>query len=255
MTKPLKQLTYGKRRTGARNSAGRLTMRHHGGGHKRSYRQIDFTYSKKDIPARIERVEYDPNRTARIALLLYRDGTRRYVLAPDGAAAGQTVLAGEGAPLEAGNSTPLKRIPVGTFVHNVALRAGERGVLGRAAGTALQVLAQENGFTHLKLPSGEVRRVHWDGYATIGTVGNRGHNLRRIAKAGSMRHRGRRPIVRASVMNPVDHPYGGGEGRTQRGTRRPKDKWGNITGGRKTRKRRKPSNAFIITRRKPKRRK
>ncbi len=253
MAKPLKHLTYGGKRAGARNNAGRITTRHRGGGEKRLYRLIDFEYRKRGIPARVEAIEYDPNRTARIARLLYQDGERRYVLAADEMAAGHEVQTGDTAPLTAGNSTLIERIPVGSFVYNVTLRPGERAILGRAAGTSLQVLAQEDGFTHLKLPSGEVRRVHWGNFATIGAVGNRGHNMERVKNAGRMRHRGRRPIVRGSVMNPVDHPYGGGEGRAPRGTKRPKDIWGNVTGGRKTRNRKKSSNQFIVVRRKPKR--
>jgi len=254
-TKFIKSLVRGGKRAGARNNRGRITTRHRGGGNKRRFRMVDVRYDKTGVPARILAIEYDPNRTARIAQVLYADGERRYVLAPHGATPGARFVTGDDVPVEAGNRTTLRRIPVGTMVYGVELTRGKGSQLGRSAGVAIQVLAHEDGFTHLKLPSGEVRKVQWGNAASVGQVGNREHNLQRIPKAGSQRHRGRRPVTRASVMNPRDHSYGGGEGRTQRGTKRPKDIWGNITGGRKTRNKRKASTKLIMERRKSKKRK
>lgn len=247
---PQKSLLRNVKKHSGRNSSGRITMRHQGGGVRSLYRIVDFRLEKTDIPARVETIEYDPYRTAFIAKVVYDDGERRYVLAPHGLKIGAKIVNSENAPYEIGNRTVMKRIPVGTFIHNVEILPGRGGVLGRSAGSSIQVLANEEGYTHLKMPSGEVRKVPWEGRASIGQVSNLEHNLTVIGSAGRARRMGVRPTVRASVMNPRDHKYGGGEGRTQRGTRRPKDKWGNITGGRKTRKKKKWSNKLIIKRRK-----
>jgi large subunit ribosomal protein L2 len=248
--KPLKKLLTRIKSRAGRSSAGRITMRHQGGGEKNLYRLIDFKQDKVGVPGRVESIEYDPYRTAFIALVVYNDGERRYIIAPEGLSVGSRVLTSEDAPFIPGARTRLKRIPVGTFVHNVEMNPGKGGALGRSAGSSLQVLANEDGYTHLKMPSGEVRKVIWEGFASIGRVSNPGHNLTVIGKAGRSRRMGIRPTVRGSAMNPRDHKYGGGEGRAKRGTKRPKDKWGNITGGRKTRKRKKWSNKMIIKRRK-----
>lgn len=246
---PHKALVKRIKNSAGRNFHGRITMRHQGGGNKILYRVVDFKQNKFNVPARVETIEYDPYRTAFIALVVYADGERRYILAPQGLKVGMTVVAGENAPLTTGNRTILKRIPVGSFVYNVELSSGKGGQLGRSAGAGIQVLANEDGYTHLQMPSGETRKVLWNNYASIGQVSNPEHNLVIIGKAGRSRALGIRPTVRAKVMNPRDHKYGGGEGRTQRGTRRPKDKWGNITGGRKTRNKKKWSNKLIISRR------
>lgn len=247
---PLKRLTKGMKQRAGRNSQGRITVRHRGGGHKKRYRQIDFKQDKCDVPAKIEAIEYDPYRTAFIARIVYRDGERRYMLAPQGLSIGDTIIASERAPIETGNRTLLKRIPTGTFVYNVELISGRGGQLARSAGTSLQILANEDGYTHLKMPSSEIRKASWSGYASIGQVSHPQHSSRTINKAGRSRWLGRRPVVRGSAMNPVDHPYGGGEGRTQRGTKRPKTKWGKVTGGHRTRKKHKWSNKLILKRRK-----
>lgn len=248
--RPLKSLTKSFKKNAGRNAAGRITVRHQGGGHKALYRLLDFKQNKPGIVARVETIEYDPYRTAFIARVVYADGERRYILAPQGLKIGNKIIGGKDSTLEVGNRTLLKRIPIGTFVHNVELFPGRGGTLGRSAGTSLQVLANEDGYTHLKLPSGEVRKVPWDSSASIGQVSNPEYNFMVVGKAGRQRHRGVRPTVRGSAMNPVDHKYGGGEGRAKRGTRRPKDIWGNITGGRKTRKKKRWSNKLIIKRRK-----
>jgi large subunit ribosomal protein L2 len=247
--KPLKKLTKRLKKNAGRNNQGRITTRHQGGGNKRMYRTIDFKQNKIGIPAKVETIEYDPYRTAFIARVVYADGDRRYILAPHGLAVGAQIVAGPEAPLEVGNRTILKRIPVGMFVHNIEFFPGRGGQLGRSAGLAIQILAHEDGFTHLKMPSGEVRKVKWDCYATIGSVSNPESNLVTIGKAGRTRWLGVRPTVRGSAMNPRDHPYGGGEGRQPRGTRRPKTKWGKITGGHKTRRKKKWSNQLIVKRR------
>jgi len=248
--KPPKKLTRAINARGGRNSQGRITMRHQGGGHKKRYRVVDFKQQKKEVPGTVETIEYDPYRTAFIARVVYKDGAQNYILAAEGMEKGSTVITGEKAPFENGNRTVLKRIPVGTFVHNVELSPNRGGQLGRGAGNALQVLANEDGHTQLKLPSGEVRKVPWEGYGSIGRVSNAEHNLTVIGKAGRNRWRGKRPTVRGTAMNAVDHPYGGGEGRTQRGTKRPKTKWGKVTGGHKTRRKNNPSNKMIIKKRK-----
>lgn len=247
--KPFKKLLVRLKNRAGRSSAGRITMRHQGGGVKSLYRLVDFKQNKFGIPGRVESVEYDPYRTAFIALVLYKDGERRYILAPEGLKAGAEVLAADETPFTPGMRTRLRKIPVGTFVHNVETVPGKGGSLGRAAGSALEVLGNDDGYTHLKMPSGELRKVLWDGFASVGQVSNPGHNLTVIGKAGRSRWRGIRPTVRASAMNPRDHKYGGGEGRAKRGTKRPKDIWGNITGGRKTRKKKKWSSKLIIKRR------
>lgn len=249
-TKPEKKLTKGKINTSARNNRGRLTTRHQGGGHKKLYRFVDFKQDKYNISGRIASIEYDPNRTAFIALVVYKDGEKRYILAPRDIKVDDMVIVSENAPLQTGNRLMLKNIPVGTFVHNVEIFPGKGGQLARSAGGAVQVMAQEGGYTHLLLPSSEIRRVLESSYASLGSLSNAEWNTITIGKAGRSRWLGIRPTVRASVMNPRDHKYGGGEGRSQRGTKRPKTKWGQITGGRKTRKKNKQSNKFIVRRRK-----
>ena len=246
---PEKTLTAGFRRAVGRNSFGRITSRHRGGGVKRLYRMIDLRYDKKDMPAMVEAVEYDPNRTAWIALARYADGERRYVLAPQEFRVGSRFLVSERAPVEVGNRLPLLAIPVGTFVFNVELEPGRGAELVRAAGTGAEVLAVEGGAAQLRLPSGEVRILPAGSWATVGSLSNPEHSLETQGKAGRVRLRGRRPTVRASAMNPRDHPYGGGEGRAPRGTRRPKTMWGKIVGGVKTR-RNKRSDRYILQRRK-----
>lgn len=238
-----------KKRSG-RNSQGRITVRHRGGGNKKRYRMVDFGQMKRNIPGRIETLEYDPYRTAFIARVAYRDGERRYMLAPKGLDVGSDIVVSEQAPLKDGNRLPIKNIPIGYFVHNVELLPGQGGKIIRSAGASAQVLAQEGRYANLKMPSGEVRMVLGECWASLGQVSNAEHNLVVIGKAGKTRLLGRRPVVRGSAMNPRDHPYGGGEGRAQRGTKRPKTKWGKVTGGRKTRKKKKWSNALILQRRK-----
>jgi large subunit ribosomal protein L2 len=245
--RPLKRLTRSKNRISGRNNKGRLTVRHRGGGHKRLYRIIDFVRDKRGIPAMVVSLEYDPNRSANIALLAYADGERRYILAPDGLAAGTTILAGEAADILVGNSLPLKNIPLGTMIHNIELKKGKGGQMARAAGTAAQLLAKEAGYAQIKMPSGEVRKVHLDCYATIGQVGNLNYENVSIGKAGRTRWLGKRPTVRGVAMNPIDHPHGGGEGKTS-GGRNPVSPWGMPTKGYKTRNN-KRTQRFIIKRR------
>lgn len=246
-TRPLKQLTRPKQRISGRNNKGHLTIRHRGGGHKKLYRVIDFRRDKRDIPAKVASLEYDPNRSARIALLAYADGERRYILAPDGLKAGATVVAGEGADILVGNSLPLKNIPLGTMVHNIELKKGKGGQIARAAGVAAQLLAKEGAYAQLKMPSGETRMVNVDCYATIGQIGNLDHENVSIGKAGRSRWLGKRPTVRGVAMNPIDHPHGGGEGKTS-GGRHPVSPWGLPTKGYKTRNN-KRTQRFIIKRR------
>ncbi len=248
-TRPEKSLTHGFSRSVGRNNLGRITTRHKGGGHKRLFREIDFKYDKKDISATVKTIEYDPNRSGFIALVQYRDGEKRYILAPKNMKVGESFIVSEKAPLLAPNRLPMKMIPVGTFVYNVELKPGEGGKIARSAGNFVQIVANHEGYTHLKMPSSEVRRVSENGWATIGEVSNEEHHLENYGKAGKSRWKGIRPTVRGSAMNPCDHPYGGGEGRQGRGTRRPKTKWGKVTGGRKTRTPKKYSNQFIISRR------
>ena len=246
-SRPEKSLLEPLNKTGGRNNNGRITSRHRGGGHKRRYRLIDFKRDKRDIPARVATVEYDPNRSARIALLSYADGEKRYILWPNGLKVNDTVLAGEAATFNVGNSLPLHRVPLGTLVHNVELQIGRGGQIVRSAGSFAQVLAKEGDYVTLRLPSGEVRMVHRNCYATIGEVGNSEHENIVIGKAGKTRWLGRRPKVRGVAMNPVDHPHGGGEGRTS-GGRHPVTPWGVPTKGFKTRHK-KPSDRFIVRRR------
>ena len=249
--RPTKSLLSSKKRQAGRNNAGRITTRHQGGGHKRRYRAVDFKYDKKDIPAKIETIEYDPYRTGFIAIALYADGERRYVLAPKDVKVGDTFTVGEKAAIKAGNRVPLGRIPSGTFVYNVELRLGAGARLARSAGNYAEVIAHDAGYAQLKLPSSEVRKVSDLCYASIGAVGNENSRLVNIGKAGRARWMGKRPTVRGNAMNPVDHPHGGGEGRQGRGTRRAKSMWGKPTGkGQKTRTPKKYSNVFIVSRRK-----
>ena len=244
-TKPEKPLVKGKSRSGGRNSAGRITSRHRGGGAKRRYRTIDFDRSKDGIPAKVAAIEYDPNRSAHIALLHYRDGEKRYILAPQRLRVGMQVSSGEQAEIQVGNSMPLARVPTGTVVHNVELKPGRGGQLGRAAGAAIQLVAKEGKYATLRLPSGETRLVPLTCRATIGAIGNIDHENVSVGKAGRNRHRGVRPQTRGTAMNPVDHPHGGGEGKTTAG-RHPVTPWGVPTIGYRTRKKRKPSNRFIV---------
>jgi len=251
-TKPEKSLTEPLKKTGGRNNQGRITVRFRGGGHKRLYRIIDFKRrDKAGIPARVAAIEYDPNRSARIALLFYRDGEKRYIIAPEGLKPDMIVQSGPEAPIQVGNALPLRFIPVGTVVHAIELEPGKGAQLARSAGTGAQIQGREGDYVVLRLPSGELRRIHAESYATIGVVGNADHKNIVIGKAGRSRWLGRKPHVRGSAMNPVDHPHGGGEGRAPRG-RPPASPWGWQTKGRKTRKKRKPSDRFIISRRKKK---
>ncbi|MBI2582674.1 50S ribosomal protein L2 [Candidatus Azambacteria bacterium] len=247
--KPEKRLLGVIAKRAGRGAKGRITVWHKGGGEKRRYRVIDFKEEKLDIPAKVRALEYDPNRTAFIALLFYADGDKRYILAPQGLKAGDSVLTAEKAPLEPGNRMKLKNIPVGTFVHNVELLPGKGGQIIRSAGAGAQVLAHEGEYAHLKLPSGEVRRVPEESFASIGMLSNPEWGAISIGKAGRARHLGIRPTVRGSAMNPVDHPHGGGEGRAPIGLKHPKTPWGKPALGVKTRKKRKPSDRFIIQRR------
>jgi len=247
---PFKALVKRLPNCSGRNNQGRITVRHQGGGNKKLYRIIDFKQNKLNVPARIETIEYDPYRTAFIALIVYRDGERSYVLANKNMKVGNEILFSETAELKDGNRLPLKNIPVGYSVYNVELNKGAGGVLARSAGSHAQVLAQENGWTNLKLSSGEVRKIKWDNFASLGQVSNSEWSLVNIGKAGRSRGMGIRPTVRGTAMNPCDHPYGGGEGRQPRGTRKPKTAWGKVTGGRKTRNKKKWSNKHIIKKRK-----
>src|SRR6476659_4784721 len=246
-TSPEKSLTKGKMKTGGRTSTGRVSSRFIGGGHKQKYRDIDFKRDKHGIPAKVAAIEYDPNRTARIALLHYADGEKRYILAPDGLAVGSTITSGEDADILVGNALPLVKIPLGTTVHNIELKEGKGGQMVRSAGTAAQLMAREGDWATLRLPSGEMRKVHIRCYATIGQVGNLEHENVSIGKAGRTRHRGKKPHNRGVSMNPVDHPLGGGEGKTS-GGRHPVTPWGKPTKGYKTRKN-KRTTKFIVKRR------
>lgn len=246
---PEKSLLRPLRKRAGRNNQGRITVRHRGGGHKRMYRVIDFKRDKDGIPAKVVSIEYDPNRSAFIALLHYADGEKRYILAPVGLVVGQTVMSGPNAEIKPGNALPLRYIPVGTIIHNIELKPGKGGQLARAAGAAAQVLAKEGDYAHVRLPSGEVRLIHLDCKATVGQVGNLDHENVTIGKAGRSRWLGWRPAVRGAAMNPVDHPHGGGEGKAPRG-RHPATPWGKQALGVKTRDPNKPSNRFILKRRK-----
>ena len=248
--KPWKALLSGKKNQAGRNAFGRITTRHQGGGHKQRLRDIDFTYNKKNIPARVETLEYDPFRSGWIARVLYQDGERRYVLAPKGLVMGATFVVSEDAPIAPGNRLPLIKIPVGTFVYNIELQTGAGARLVRSAGNYAEVVAHDAGRAQLKLPSSEIRTVPDSCWASVGTVSNEEHHLVVIGKAGRSRWMGIRPTVRGTAMNPVDHPHGGGEGRQGRGHRRARSLWGKPTGkGQKTRTPKKYSNVFIVTRR------
>ena len=245
--RPVAALTEKKIRGSGRNNLGRITMRHHGGGHKKHYRIIDFKRNKDGIPAKVERLEYDPNRSAHIALLCYADGERRYIIAPKGLTAGSTLMSGQDAPIKVGNTLPLRNIPVGSTIHCIEMLPGKGAQLARAAGTGVQLLAREGSYAQLRLRSGEIRRVLIECRATIGEVGNEENNLRQFGKAGAMRWRGVRPTVRGVAMNPVDHPHGGGEGRT--GTKRaPVSPWAQLTKGYRTRNN-KRTDGMIVQRR------
>lgn len=249
--RPEKSLTRGRHRRVGRNSAGRITVRHKGGGAKRLWREVDFRYDKRDMPARVLSVEYDPNRSGLIALIMYRDGERRYVLAPQGMGPGRDVMTSATAPLEPGNRLPLKNIPVGAMVYNIEVERGRGAALVRSAGTGAAVLAQEGEYTHVQLPSKEVRMVRSENWASVGAVSNPERMYATIGKAGRARHMGIRPTVRGSAMNPVDHPHGGGEGRALIGRRRgPATPWGKPARGVKTRNPNKKSSRFIVSRRK-----
>jgi large subunit ribosomal protein L2 len=246
---PEKTLVEGLTKSGGRNTNGRITSRHRGGGAKRRYRVIDFKRTKDGVPARVAAIEYDPNRTAHIALLHYADGEKRYILAPNRLREGMTVMSGEMADITVGNALPLRRIPTGTIVHNVEMIPGRGGQMGRSAGVEIQLVAKEGERATLRLPSGEMRQVPVDCRASIGAIGNSDHQNIDIGKAGRSRHKGKRPQTRGTAMNPVDHPHGGGEGSTTPG-RHPVTPWGVPTLGYPTRKKRKPSDRWIVRRRK-----
>ena len=247
---PYRPLLAPKVKSGGRNHKGRVTVRHQGGGHKQRYRMVDFKRDKDGIAGRVERLEYDPNRSAHLALVLYADGERRYIIAPKGLAAGAELMSGVEAPIKPGNCLPLRNIPVGSMVHCVEMKPGKGAQMARSAGTSVQILAREGGYATLRLRSGEVRKVPVDCRATVGEVGNGEHNLESLGKAGATRWRGVRPTVRGVAMNPVDHPHGGGEGRTS-GGRHPVSPWGVPTKGYKTRSN-KRTDKLIVRRRKAK---
>jgi len=245
---PEKTLVEGLTKSGGRNAHGRITSRHRGGGAKRKYRVIDFKRTKDGVPAKVASIEYDPNRTAHIALLHYADGEKRYILAPNRLRVGMTVMSGDMADITVGNALPLRRIPTGTIVHNVELIPGRGGQMGRSAGVEIQLVAKEGERATLRLPSGEMRQVPVDARASIGAIGNSDHQNIDVGKAGRSRHKGKRPQTRGTAMNPVDHPHGGGEGSTTPG-RHPVTPWGVPTLGYPTRKKRKPSDRWIVRRR------
>lgn len=247
--KPEKSLLVSLNTTAGRNNQGKITVRHRGCGGRRKYRIIDFRRIKDDMPAKVMGIEYDPNRTANIALICYKDGTKSYIIAPEGLKDGMTVMNGKNAEIRVGNCLPLSEIPVGTNVHNIELYPGRGGQLARSAGNSAQLMAKEGKYATLRLPSGEMRMVPIECRATIGTVGNIDHNLINYGKAGRIRHMGKRPHVRGSVMNPNDHPHGGGEGRAPIGRPGPSTPWGKPALGYKTRKRKKQSNKLIVRRR------
>lgn len=246
--KPEKSLTRGLKKTGGRNNHGRTTAYHRGGGHKRRYRVIDFRREKIGVPAKVRAIEYDPNRTARVALLVYADGEKRYIIAPNGIQVGDVLSAGPEAEIRPGNALPVANIPLGTVCHNIELKPGRGGQIARSAGTSAQLMAKEGDYAHFRLTSGEVRMIHLSCYATLGEVGNSDHSHVSLGKAGRKRWLGRRPHVRGVAMNPVDHPLGGGEGKSS-GGRHPVTPWGKPTKGYKTRKVNKPSSKFIVRRR------
>jgi large subunit ribosomal protein L2 len=247
--RPYKPLTEGKKRISGRNNNGRMTLRRRGGGSKKLYRRIDFKRDKKDIEAKVETIEYDPNRSARIALLSYLDGERRYILAPDGLKVGDRVIAGDNVKATLGNAMPVGNMPLGTVVHNIELYPGRGGQMARSAGTLVQIVGKEGKNCTVKLPSGEMRHINVKCYATVGQVGNQDHFNISFGKAGRSRWLGKRPKVRGVAMNPVDHPHGGGEGKSS-GGRHPVTPWGVPTKGYKTRKKNKPSDKYIVKRRK-----
>ncbi len=241
---PVQGLLEKQSKHAGRNNNGHITTRHQGGGHRQHYRIVDFRRNKDGIPARVERLEYDPNRTANLALLCYADGERRYIIAPRGVSQGAQLMSGADAPIKPGNCLPLRNIPVGSTVHCIEMQPGKGAQLARSAGTSVQLLAREGAYAQLRLRSGEIRRVHVDCRATIGEVGNEEHNLRSIGKAGAQRWRGIRPTVRGVAMNPVDHPHGGGEGKTAAG-RHPVSPWGIQTKGYRTRKNKRTNNMIV----------
>jgi large subunit ribosomal protein L2 len=247
--RPERSLTSPLKSNAGRNSAGRITVRHRGGGHKRLYRKIDFKRNKPNVPGKVATLEYDPNRSANIALLHYADGEKRYILAPAGLEKGQTVLSGSGVPATLGNHLPIAEIPLSTVIHNIELNPGRGGQIVRSAGAGATLMSKDKEYAQVRLPSGEIRLVHLTCTATVGRVGNSEHESRVLGKAGRKRWMGIRPTVRGVVMNPVDHPMGGGEGRTSGGGH-PVSPWGKIARGKKTRKRNKPSNSRIVKRRK-----
>ena len=248
---PLASLVEKQTRGSGRNNLGRITTRHKGGGHKHHYRVIDFRRDKDVVPAKVERIEYDPNRSANIALLCYADGERRYIIAPKGLVIGQQIVSGPEAVIKSGNALPLRNIPVGSMIHCIEMSPGKGAQLARAAGTSVQLLAREGSYAQVRLRSGEIRKIHVDCRATIGEVGNEEHNLESLGKAGRVRWRGVRPTVRGVAMNPIDHPHGGGEGRTAAG-RHPVSPWGTLTKGYKTRKNKRTSGMIVQTRHKRK---
>ena len=245
--KPHAPLLEKQSKNAGRNNNGRITIRHQGGGHKQHYRLVDFRRNKDGIPANVERIEYDPNRSAHIALLCYADGERRYIIAPRGVSAGMQLVSGSDAPIKVGNALPLRNIPVGSTIHCIELQPGKGAQIARSAGTSVQLLAREGSYAQLRLRSGAVRRVHVDCKATLGEVGNEEHSLRSIGKAGAMRWRGVRPTVRGVVMNPVDHPHGGGEGKTAAGMN-PVSPWGTPTKGYRTRSNKRTDNMRVSRR-------
>lgn len=248
-TKPERSLVEDMRKSGGRNNTGKITVRHIGGGNRRKYRIIDFKRNKDGVPAKVKSIQYDPNRSANIALLQYADGEKRYILAPVGLNVGDTVMSGADADIKAGNCLPFESIPVGTMVHNIELKPGKGGQVARAAGIAAQLMAKEGKYATLKMPSGEMRLVPVSCRATIGQVGNVEHEIVNVGKAGKTRHMGVRPTVRGSVMNPNDHPHGGGEGKSPVGRPGPVTPWGKPALGYKTRAKKKASNKFIVKRR------
>ncbi|HDH63250.1 MAG TPA: 50S ribosomal protein L2 [Firmicutes bacterium] len=247
---PEKSLVVGLKKKAGRNNQGKITVRHRGGGVKRLYRIIDFKRDKDGVPGKVASIEYDPNRSARIALIHYADGEKRYILAPLGLQVGDTILSGENVPIKPGNSMPIENIPVGTLIHNIELTPGKGGQIVRSAGAGAQIMSKEGKYAQVKLPSGEIRMINIKCRATIGQVGNLDHINVSLGKAGRKRHLGIRPTVRGSAMNPVDHPHGGGEGKAPIGHPSPLSPWGKPTLGKKTRKKKKPSTRFIVRRRK-----
>jgi large subunit ribosomal protein L2 len=250
--KPEKSLTRSLKKTGGRNSQGRITCRHRGGGHKKRYRIIDFKRDKYDMPATVLSIEYDPNRSSRIALVEYKDGEKRYIIAPLELKVNDQIISGENVEIKPGNALPIKNLPLGTFIHNIELVPGRGAILVRSAGASAQLMAKEGKFAHIKLPSGEIRLVPIACYAVLGQVGNPDHEKVSLGKAGRTRWLGRRPRVRGAAMNPVDHPHGGGEGKAGQGNPHPVSPWGKPTKGYRTRKGKKASNKFIIKRRRSK---